>query len=266
LRKYADIKAPTPHSDADLKITVAIDENAVIPRPEQKVAETEDYNFDFAKKIKANADYVYPYEPLRYLQAKASVSDIVHRAENDRFAFCEKPAFMLGDKLSGAARGTAMHHVMQFINFSEKVDVDVAIQRLLEWKFITESEAKSADVAAIDVFFKSDLYHRVITSDAVHREMRFLTEISAKSIDKTLDIELDDANIIVQGAVDLCFEERGGMVVLDFKTDRVDNMSELVDCYGEQLKIYSTAAEKIFEKPVKEKIIYSFSLNTEIKL
>ena len=264
LRKYADIKAPTAHSDANLKITVVNNENAVIPRPEQELQETKDCNFDFAKKIKANADYVYPYEPLRYLQAKASVSDIVHRAENDRFAFCEKPAFMLGDKLSGAARGTAMHHVMQFINFSEKVDVDVEIQRLLEWKFITESEAKSADVAAIDVFFKSDLYRRVITSDAVHREMRFLTEISAKSIDKTLDIELDDANIIVQGAVDLCFEERGGMVVLDFKTDRVDNMSELVDCYGEQLKIYSTAAEKIFEKPVKEKIIYSFHLGKSI--
>lgn len=264
LRKYADIKAPKAYSDADLKISVVNDQNAVIPVPEQKVAETEDYNFDFAKKIKANADYVYPYEPLRYLQAKASVSDIVHRAENDRFAFCEKPAFMLGDKLSGAARGTAMHHVMQFINFSEKVDVEDEIQRLLEWKFITESEAKSVDVAAIDVFFRSDLYRRVIMSDAVHREMRFLTEIRAKSIDKTLDIELDDANIIVQGAVDLCFEERGGIVVLDFKTDRVDNMSELVDCYGEQLKIYSAAAEKIFEKPVKEKIIYSFHLGKSI--
>lgn len=264
LRKYADIKAPKVNSDADLKITIANDENAVIQRPEQKAEETEDCNLDFAEKIKANADYVYPYEALRYLQAKASVSDIVHRAENDRFAFCEKPAFMLGDKLSGAARGTAMHHIMQFINFSENIDVMSEIERLLEWKFITESEAKSADIEAICAFFKSDVYHRVMTSDVVHREMRFLTEIPAKSIDKTLDIGLDDANIIVQGAVDLCFEEQDGIVVLDFKTDRVDNMTELVDCYGEQLKIYSAAAEKIFEKPVKEKIIYSFHLGKSI--
>ena len=42
---------------------------------------------------------------------------------------------------------------------------------------------------------------------------------------------------------------------------RVDNMNELVDCYGEQLEIYAAAAEKIFSKPVKEKIIYSFCLN-----
>ena len=71
-------------------------------------------------------------------------------------------------------------------------------------------------------------------------------------------------NIIVQGAVDLCFEEDDGVVVLDFKTDRVKDMSELVKTYGEQLEIYSMAAEKIFGKPVKENIIYSFHLGKSI--
>lgn len=264
LCRYADIKAPKVNSDADLKITVVNGENNVIQVPQQELQETAPCNLEFAEKIKANADYVYPYEALRYLQAKASVSDLVHMAENDRFAFCEKPAFMLGDKLAGAARGTAMHHIMQFINFAENVDVVDEIERLLEWKFITEREAASADIWAIDTFFKSDIYRRVMMSDAFHREMRFLTEIPANRIDKTLDIGLDDANIIVQGAVDLCFEEADGMVVLDFKTDRVDNLSELVDCYGEQLEIYSAAAEKIFSKPVKEKIIYSFHLGESI--
>ncbi len=221
-------------------------------------------NLKFAEKIKANADYVYQYEPLRYLQAKASVSQLVHSAENNQFAFSEKPAFMLGDKLSGAARGTAMHHIMQFINFDESVDVNAEIERLLEWKFITEQEAASADVAAIERFFNSDLYKRIISADDIRREMRFLTEIPANCIDPTLETNFDDANIIVQGAVDLCFEESDGIVVLDFKTDRVENLSQLVDCYGEQLEIYSTAAQKIFNKPVKERIIYSFHLGESI--
>ena len=94
--------------------------------------------------------------------------------------------------------------------------------------------------------------------------MRFLSEIAAKRIDPTLDIDADDANIIVQGAIDLCFVEDDGVVVLDFKTDRVDDMNMLVDRYGEQLDIYSTAAEKIFGLPVKEKIIYSFHLGKSI--
>ena len=171
---------------------------------------------------------------------------------------------MLGDKLSGAARGTAMHHIMQFINLTANVDVNAEIERLIEWKFITEREAASADIAAIEKFFESEVYKRIISSGDVRREMRFLTEIPAKHIDPTLDIDVDDANIIVQGAVDLCFIENDGIVVLDFKTDRVDTLNQLVDYYGEQLEIYSTAAEKIFGLPVKERIIYSFHLGESI--
>jgi ATP-dependent helicase/nuclease subunit A len=216
------------------------------------------------EKIKSNTQYKYPYESLRSLQAKASVSRLVHAAEDDRYAFVEQPAFMLGDKLTGAARGTAMHHIMQFINLEQNVQVDAEIERLIEWKFITEREAASADIEAIKQFFNSKLYNRIISSNSVHREMRFLSEIPATRIDETLDIDLSDANIIVQGAIDLCFVEDDGVVVLDFKTDRVDELKTLVDRYGEQLDIYSTAAEKIFGKPVKEKIIYSFHLGESI--
>ena len=264
LRRYADVNPPLMQSDAEIKITIANSTNSEQKAVEQIETEETDCNLQFAQKIKENADFVYPYEPLRYLQAKASVSRLVHSAENDRFAFCEKPAFMLGDKLSGAARGTAMHHIMQFINLAPQVDVEMEIERLIEWKFITEQEEASADITAIKFFFNSDTYRRIMASDDVRREMRFLSEIPARRIDPTFQIDVPDADIIVQGAIDLCFEETDGIVVLDFKTDRVDNMKELVSTYGEQLKIYSTAAEKIFEKPVKERMIYSFYLNQSI--
>lgn len=264
LCKYADVKATHIQSDSDLKITVLnsfCEEKQNISHNEESEPQCD---FELASKIRANADYCYPYEKLRYLQAKASVSRLVHGAENDRFAFSEKPAFMMGDRLLGAQRGTAMHHIMQFINFNESVDVAAEIERLCEWKFITEQEANSADIAAIEVFFKSGLYRRIMSSNEIHREMRFLTEIPASRIDTTGESENIDADIIVQGAIDLCFCEDDGIVVLDFKTDRVDNMEELINCYGEQLKIYSTAAEKIFSMPVKERIIYSFCLGKSI--
>lgn len=215
----------------------------------------------FTKQIKESIDWKYSYEELRHLQAKASVSRLVHSAEDDRYAFESKPAFMLGDKLAGAARGSAMHHVMQFIKFEDRVDVEAEIERLVEYKFITEQEANSVDKAAISAFFDSDVYKRIRLSGDVRREMRFLSEIPANQIDSTVTTS---ANIIVQGAVDLCFEEDDGVVVLDFKTDRVKDMSELVKTYGEQLEIYSMAATKIFGKPVKENIIYSFHLGKSI--
>ena len=265
---HADVKAKPDKDkvnlDFDFKISIFSDCEEDVATSEEKQEKQEGCNTQFAQKIKSNAAYVYPYEALRKLQAKASVSRLVHSAEDDRFAFCEKPAFMLGDRLSGVARGTAMHHIMQFINFEPPIDVNAEIERLIEWKFITEQEAASSDLAAIEKFFASKLFERIMASDELHREMRFLTEVPAVSIDPSCSVDASDANIIVQGAIDLCFIEDDGVVVLDFKTDRVDNLSELVSTYGEQLDIYSKAAKKIFGKDVKEKIIYSFHLGESI--
>lgn len=223
------------------------------------------YDEKTTAQIKANAEFVYPYESLRHLQAKASVSEIVHKTESDKFAFEEKPAFIISDdKLSGAEKGTVMHRVMQFINLEKKVDITSEIERLLEWKFITETEAKSVDIYAIEKFLKSKLYQRIISSQNIYRELRFLTEISVNHLKNSFETEFLDENIIVQGAIDLCFIEEDGVVIIDFKTDKINNLSELVNSYGEQLEIYSVAAQKIFKKPVKEKIIYSFFLGESI--
>ena len=96
--------------------------------------------------------------------------------------------------------------------------------------------------------------------------MRFLTEIPVNEIADNLSKIYPDEKIIVQGAVDICFVEADGLVILDFKTDRVDNPDVLKSCYGEQLNIYAKACKKIFEMPVKQKIIYSFALNKEIEV
>ena len=93
-----------------------------------------------------------------------------------------------------------------------------------------------------------------------------MTELPAAQLDSTLQSELMNEKIIVQGAVDLCFIEDGKIVVVDFKTDRVDNLCQLKDTYSEQLNIYAQALNKIFDKPIKEKLIYSFQLNDFIKV
>ncbi|MDO4607855.1 MAG: helicase-exonuclease AddAB subunit AddA [Clostridia bacterium] len=261
---YADIKVTPTKDDSDLSIKIF---NSFDKQDDENKAQSDidapECDLQIAQKIKSNAEYVYPFEELRFLQAKASVSRLVHGAEDDRFAFSEKPAFMAGDKLLGAARGTAVHHIMQFINFEKEVNVPAELDRLVEWKFITKQEAVSADIKAIEHFFESDVYKRILASSNVYREKRFLTEIPAGRFDKKMQ-GIDGANIIVQGAVDLCFEEPDGIVVLDFKTDHQDDPQKLKDYYAEQLNIYATAVEKIFNKPVKEKIIYSMYLGKGI--
>ena len=73
---------------------------------------------------------------------------------------------------------------------------------------------------------------------------------------------------LIQGIIDLCFEEDGELVIVDYKTDRVmkgkAGEKELVKRYAIQLDYYAKALEQLTGKTVKEKIVYSFTLGKEI--
>ena len=72
--------------------------------------------------------------------------------------------------------------------------------------------------------------------------------------------------VLIQGIIDAYFEEDGEIIVLDYKTYRVQTEAELKDRYREQLRLYTKALEQIIRKKVKEQIIYSFTLRKEIHL
>ena len=72
--------------------------------------------------------------------------------------------------------------------------------------------------------------------------------------------------ILVQGIIDVFFEEDGELVVLDYKTDQVKTADQLVEKYHAQLDYYARALEQLLGRPVREKIIYSFTLGEEIIL
>ena len=70
--------------------------------------------------------------------------------------------------------------------------------------------------------------------------------------------------ILIQGIIDVYFEEDGELIVLDYKTDHVQNADDLKEKYHAQLDYYAKALTQLTGKPVKEKIIYSFTLQKEI--
>ena len=204
-------------------------------------------------------------EPLSKIRAKASVSLLANKEESDSFAFTALPSFA-PSAVSGAKRGTAVHKVMQFFDFNACGNIESELERLKEWQFITDDEFELADRNKLELFFKSEIFKRIKASVDVRREMRFLTELPASELEPSLTGDCAKADIIVQGAVDLCFVENGGVVVVDFKTDRVKSGEELAQKYKEQISIYSSACEKIFGMPVKEKILYSFALSKSINV
>lgn len=266
LRRRAGVAVPTVSDGSHLKINIIKSNSETQPA----TAPSAEYlpNFELADMIRNNIAYVYPFEALRDIAAKSSVSALVGSADDRRFDFTNRPAFMEKQGADSADRGTATHRVMQYISLDGVPDIDSEIERLVEWQYISENDAELVDKNAIESFFKSSVFERIAKSSDVRREMRFLTEMPAVQLDPTLAEKgvSESENVVVQGAVDLCFDEGDGIVVLDFKTDRTDSPKRLCEAYAPQLEIYAAACEKLFAKPVKEKIIYSFFMGKEIKI
>ena len=243
----------------------------IYPEPENAEEKTEEKEVyaadnDLTEKIRESISFEYPYAPLLQVEAKSSVSALANKAESDKFAFSARPAFMSKGGITAAERGTATHRVMEFIDFNKAGELDAELERLYEWQYLSEREYNAVPRDKIKAFFESDIFARIKKSPLVKREMRFLTELPANKLLASPDKAFENENIIVQGAVDLCFEEDGGIVVLDFKTDHAEDGEALRSAYGGQLAIYALACEKIFEKPVKQTVIYSFALSKEINV
>lgn len=243
----------------------------IYPEPENAEEKTEEKEVyaadnDLTEKIRESISFEYPYAPLLQVEAKSSVSALANKAESDKFAFSARPAFMSKGGITAAERGTATHRVMEFIDFNKAGELDAELERLYEWQYLSEREYNAVPRDKIKAFFESDIFARIKKSPLVKREMRFLTELPANKLLASPDKAFENEKIIVQGAVDLCFEEDGEIVVLDFKTDHAEDGEALRAAYGGQLAIYALACEKIFEKPVKQTVIYSFALSKEINV
>ena len=60
----------------------------------------------------------------------------------------------------------------------------------------------------------------------------------------------ENGETLVQGVIDCCFEERGGWVLLDYKTDGGD-VQEILARYREQITLYARALHEITGLPVR---------------
>ena len=171
------------------------------------------------------------------------------------------PKFISGEEVQLAAneRGSAYHRVMECLDYSVSVNLDgvkADINRMLETGKMNELQVKSVNPWDINTFVQSDTGRRVanaVNCGSVRREQPFVFEYEGQ---------------LIQGIIDLCFEEDGELVIVDYKTDRVmkgkAGEKELVKRYAIQLDYYAKALEQLTGKTVKEKIVYSFTLGKEI--
>ena len=86
--------------------------------------------------------------------------------------------------------------------------------------------------------------------------------------DSTVDSSVDSTTekVILQGIIDAFIMENDGIILVDYKTDRVKDGEELRNRYQKQIDLYSEALEQILGKKVRRRVLYSFSLGEEVDL
>ena len=114
-------------------------------------------------------------------------------------------------------------------------------------------------------FCKSSVAKRMAKADAenrLYREQPFVLGIPASRLNPKFPAE---ETVLIQGIIDVFFEENGEFILLDYKTDKVDTGQQLIDRYKTQMDYYLEAITAM-KGTVGQKIIYSFALGEEIML
>lgn len=237
------------------------------------------YDEDMKDHIEAQITFSYPYHGIDRIKQKLSVSELkkkMYEEEEGQEMFKEEeplpllPEFMQQkEALTGASKGTAYHKLMELLDFSldydEKLLKDTIAEKV-SLGYLDKQMEECIDIDDILRFLQSPIGKRM--QIASRKQMCFSEQPFVMGIDasKVYPDIITDEMILVQGIVDVYFEEEGELVVLDYKTDKVSHASELVNRYHAQLEYYGEALEKMTGKNVKEKIIYSFRLREEISV
>lgn len=228
----------------------------------------------------------YPFTGSLDIQGKLSVSEIKRHSQMaeekeqaEGVIHLQKepeiqplvPQFLQKKEEGGAVRGTAMHHLMQRLDFTSAdtvKKVEAQIEALIRSRQMTAEEKNLVSVPAVVHFFRTDLGKRAAEAakrGQLFREKQFVIGVPASQIRPQWD---EKETVLVQGIIDLWFYEGDEIVLADYKTDRVyPGQEELLKArYQEQLAYYEKALLQTTGCRVKEKSIYSFALQKTLCL
>ena len=248
---------------------------------EKQVCQTETEEQVY-QALKGRLRAVYAYENLSGLYTKTTVSElkIAAMADKDEAAyhtFEEKevqpyiPLFRREqEKVSGTVRGNAYHRVMEILDLDLLMEAQPGEERKAALHgFLTEQvEENRLDKEYFEAvreekilrFLSSELGRRMYRAHregGLFREQPFVIGIGADRLGQGFP---EAETVLIQGIIDVFFVEEDGLVLLDYKTDSVRSMAELWNRYEAQMNYYQEALQKLMCRPVKERILYSFSL------
>lgn len=247
-------------------------ENEVEDISEKIIEESNKNNDEQEKeKIKEILNWQYKHQSIEGIPTKTSVSKLKEEREQE-IQITQEPKFINEEaktKLTGVQKGTLIHLCLQKMRETEEYNLEKItelIEGLKDKEIITEIEAQNIDKEKLLKYTNSQLWTELKQAKEIHKEHPFYINIKASRIYNQINKE-DDENILVQGVIDLFFIDKDDKLILvDYKTDYVQNENELIEKYKGQLDLYKEALEQSLDKKVDKMCIYSVYLNKLIEI
>lgn len=234
----------------------------------------------YKEAIKETFAWSYSSEESTSHRSKQSVSELKRQGElRDAQSGTElvkawkqtvwnRPRFMQEKKLSPAEIGTAMHMVMQHVDVKAEV-TEASLKQLLDEmvrkELLTSEQVEVIDISSILSFFQSSLGKRMQQAPKLVREIPFNIAYPASRV--YADWSGEEEPVLVQGIIDVFFEDELGTVLLDYKTDTITARYKggyeeakpiLESRYKIQMELYTEALEKILKRKIEEKYLFFF--------
>lgn len=254
-----------------------------------------DVDEDLMTRMSYQFTYQYPHDNLKDLYTKTTVSELkkagMQEERDFSFNLYEEetvvpylPKFIETDEhVTGSMRGSAFHKVMELFEFTELTKevnsnrqaaeelVKEQVDRMRQEQVLSEAYYQVLSIQRLAAFLQTEAAWRMAQAaraGRLYKEQPFVMGLSAERLKASFP---PAETVLIQGIIDVFFEEEDGYVVLDYKTDAVERPEELIKRYQVQLAYYSEVLEQLSGyakgkngKRVKERIIYSFRLGQEI--
>lgn len=231
----------------------------------------------WAEQIAQRLGWSYPHAALQGKHVKVSVSELKSRHESldeeaapiDRWQrpAVSRPAFMQQQTgISQAELGSALHLLLQHIDLTMPPSIAYLEQlraEMLVKSLLSLTEAERIDLGLVLGFLQSDLGCRLRRADQVWREVPFSLRLPAAEL---YGSECTGEYVFIQGIVDCVFREGDAAVLIDFKSDHVDDqtVAATVERYRVQLDLYTRAVADLFHLPITERHLYFLRLGRSL--
>lgn len=167
--------------------------------------------------------------------------------------------------ISKTSYGTFIHKVIELLDIynMSRENIQKSVSEALENMQNSSDIDENKVIEKIYTMLSVQMKDLLLSADKVYREYEFVIKDNLKDIP---EIAIKEKTLI-QGVIDMyIILKNGEQIIIDYKTDKVDNEKELLDKYKYQLYIYKKAIEVSTKNKVNNIYIYSLYLDSLIEV